>query len=273
MQQIWFLLLYQPLVNALILFYKLFGGNLGSAIISLTVLIRLLIVPLVRPQLQMSKKMQELGPELEKLKARHKEDKQKLMQAQMDLYKQAGVNPAAGCLPQIIQFLVLIALFQAFSQVLKTDGHEVIARLNQLLYPFSKLPSDASLNLKFLWLNLSQPDLIRLNFLKFPLPGPILLLSVVSQIALSKMMMPQIKIVQKQAEKTKGQEDDFSAAMQSQMTYMFPLMTLLIGFSFPSGLVLYWSVFSLSSLIQQYYVGGWGGLEPIIKKLGIKGSK
>jgi len=262
MSQIWFILLYQPLVNALIFLYKVFFNNLGWAIITLTILIRLAIVPLVRPQLEMSKKMQELAPELEKLKKKHGNDKQKLAAAQMEIYKKAGVNPAAGCLPQIIQFLILIALFQAFSQVLKPDGVTVIEKLNQVLYPSLKLSPSSTLNLKFLWLNLSKPDVVKTNFLpNLPLPGLFLSLSVLSQVLLSKMMMPQIKKVEEQAKKTETTQDDFSAAMQTQMTYMFPLMTLLFGFSFPSGLVLYWFIFSASSLVQQYFISGWGGLE------------
>lgn len=270
MQQIWFLLLYQPLVNALIFLYKVFFNNLGLAIITLTVLIRLAIVPLVKPQLEMSKKMQELAPELEKLKKKHGNDNQKLAAAQMEIYKKAGVNPAAGCLPQIIQFLILIALFQAFSQVLRPDGVTVIEKLNQVLYPSLKFSSSSTLNLKFLWLNLSKPDVIRTNFLpNLPLPGLFLSLSVLSQILLSKMMMPKIKKIEEQAKKTETSQDDFSAAMQTQMTYMFPLMTLLFGFSFPSGLVLYWFIFSAFSLVQQYFISGWGGL----RKLKIKNEK
>lgn len=262
MSQLWFLFLYQPLINGLIFLYKIFFNNLGLAIISLTVLIRLAIIPLVKPQLQMAKKMQELAPEFERLKNKHKDDKQKLTQAQMELYKKAGVNPAAGCLPQIIQFLVLIALFQAFSQVLKPDGAIVIERLNEILYQPLLLPKESTLNLNFLWLNLSKPDIFRISFLgQLPLPGIFLLLSVVSQVVLSKMMMPQIQAASNQAKKTEGRQDDFSSAMQMQATYMFPLMTLLFGFSFPSGLILYWFTFSLSSIIQQYFISGWGGLK------------
>ena len=253
MSQLWFLLLYQPLVNALIFLYKIFGGNLGWAIISLTILVRLLVVPLMKPQLKAAKKMQELAPELTKIKEKYINDKQALAKAQMDLYKNAGINPAAGCLPQIIQFLVLIALFQAFSQVLKSDGVAVIEKLNQILYSSLKLSPTSSLNLKFLWLDLAKPDLIKIPSLP-SLPGFFLLLSVIVQFLSSKMMMPQAKVAQEQAKKTESSSDDLSSAMQTQMLYMFPLMTLLVGLTFPSGLVLYWLVFSLVTAFQQYSV-------------------
>ena len=86
-------------------------------------------------------------------------------------------------------------------------------------------------------------------------------------------MMPQAKLASQEAKKTETKTDDFSSAMQMQATYMFPLMTLLIGFSFPSGLVLYWMLFSLLSMVQQYLVGGWGGLASYAAKLKVKSKK
>jgi len=253
----------------LIFFYKIFGSNLGWAIVALTVLVRLLVVPLMKPQLEASKKMQQLAPELEKLKKKFKDDKQKLLQAQMELYKQAGVNPGAGCLPQLIQFLILIALFQAFSQVLKADGASVIEKLNEILYPSLRLPVSVHLNLNFLWLNLAKPDLLLLPSVP-PLPGIFLFLSAIFQFLSAKMMMPVAKALPEEAKSEKKEgTDDFTAAMQMQMTYMFPLMTLLIGYSFPSGLVLYWLIFSLVSFVQQYLTTGWGSLEPFIKRIKI----
>lgn len=254
---IWFILLYQPLVNGLILFYKILGQNLGLAIIALTIFIRTLLIPLTKPSLEAAKKMKDLAPELENLKKKHQKDKQGLAKAQMELYKKHGVNPGAGCLPQIVQIIILIALFQAFSQVLSNNG-ETIDKLNSVLYPMFKLDSQASINIKFLYLDLSQPDFIslpfKLNFFGFivdKLPGIFLIGSAVTQFLSSKMMMPLAKKEEQLAKKTEGQEDDMATAMQKQMLYMMPLMTLFIGFKFPSGLVLYWITFSLYMLFQQ----------------------
>ena len=85
MSQLWSTLLYQPLVNGLIFFYRFFGNNLGWAIVALTALVRLLVMPLMKPQLEAAKTMQTLAPELENLKKKHRGDKQKLDQAQMEL--------------------------------------------------------------------------------------------------------------------------------------------------------------------------------------------
>lgn len=250
MSQIWNLLLYQPILNLLILLYNLFFSNLGLAIIIMTVLIRLVLIPLTNPQLKSAKKMQELGPELEKLKKKFKDDKKKLMQAQMELYKKNGVNPASGCLPQIVQMIILITLYQAFNQVVKPDGVEVI---NKALYSFvPKFSSD--LNFNFLnFMNLSKPDLIKIPGF-FNLPGVFVILATVFQFLSSKLMAPVVKKEEVLAEKTEKKTDDMTSAMQKQMLYMFPLMTLFFGYTMPLGVMLYWFTFSLSSYIQQVLI-------------------
>jgi len=260
---IWFTLLEQPLINGLIAFYHLFG-NIGWAIIGLTVGLRILLIPLTAPSLKAAAKMKELAPKLDKLKKKYKNDKKGMAKAQMDLYRQAGVNPAAGCLPQIVQIVILIALFRAFQQVLKPDGAQIIETLNQVLYPILKLPLDASLNLNFLYLDLTKPDLIKLSGLP-SLPGIFLLASAAAQFLSSKLMMPAAKKKEAIAKKTPEKTDDFASTMQTQSLYLFPIMTIFIGFTFPSGLVLYWLVFSLTNLAQQLVIqkkssqGGAGG--------------
>jgi len=245
-------LLYQPLLNGLIFFYKIFG-NLGWAIIVLTILIRFLLIPLTLPSLKAASKLKEIAPQLEKLKKKYGNDKQKFAQAQLEIYKKYKINPAAGCLPQIFQLIILIALYQAFARVLHPDGNP-IAKLNEALYPFLKLSPETVINTRFFYLDLARPDIFRLPNLTFPLPGFFLLAAALVQFLSSKMMQPQTQLAQTQAKETPNSQDDLTAAMQTQMLYLFPLMTILIGFSFPSGLVLYWFVFSLFTAAQQYFV-------------------
>jgi YidC/Oxa1 family membrane protein insertase len=268
MSQLWNLILYQPLLNGLILLYRLIG-NLGWAIIGLTVVIRVLLIPLTVPSMKATKKMQALAPDLDRLKKKYKDDKQGLAKAQMELYRQHGANPAAGCLPQIIQLLVLIALYQAFRQVLVADGVEVIQKINEFLYPQLHLPIEAKINLHFLYLDLSKADVFHLPISgqNLPLPGFFLIAAALTQFLSSKMMVPATKIAEKVAEKTEEKADDMATAMQTQMLYLFPLMTILIGFTFPSGLILYWFIFSLFTMIQQYFIAGPGGIEPWLRKL------
>ncbi|PIP88034.1 hypothetical protein COW80_02580 [Candidatus Beckwithbacteria bacterium CG22_combo_CG10-13_8_21_14_all_01_47_9] len=235
----WNSFFYQPLVNSLIFFYNLLGGNLGWAIIGLTVAIRLLLTPLTLPSLKSAQKLKRLQPELAKLKEKFGQNKQEFAKKQLEFYKANGVNPAAGCLPQIAQIVILIALFQVFQTTL-VEG--------------------AGYNTRFFYLDLTKPDLFSIpaiNLFGFKLdkfPGIFLVASAVIQFISSKLMMPAAVKSKNLAEKTKGQSDDMAAAMQQQMLYLMPLMTLFIGFKFASGLVLYWLTFSLVMLFQQLWL-------------------
>jgi YidC/Oxa1 family membrane protein insertase len=268
MSSLWNALLVQPLLNSLIFFYRV-TGSLGWSIIILTLALRLLMTPLILPGLKLSKKMQELAPELSKLKDKYKNDKQGLVTAQAELYKQHGVNPASGCLPQLLQLFVLIALFSVLNMVLRSNGQPISEILNPNLYGFNQLSSSFQIDPGFLYLNLHQPDTFTLPGIPLPLPGLFLLLSALTQLVSSVMMSPAISAEKKVASQTSGNSDDAMVEAQKQMTYIFPLMTLVIGYQFPAGLVLYWTVFSLFSCVQQYMVSGWGGLRPWLLKLNL----
>lgn len=254
MINIWNTLLFYPLLNVLMWLHQL-TGNFGWAVILLTVGLRAVMTPLVWSSMKTMKKQQELNPEIAKLKEKFKNDKQGLMTAQAELYKQHGLNPAAGCLPQILQIIVLIALFNAFNLVLHTPAAELVAKLNPLLYPFNQLAANTQISTWFFGIDLIKPNLIHIPGLAFGLPGVLVILSALVQFLSSKMMMPEVVIKKKD-------DEDIMAASQGQMLYMFPLMTLIFGYQFPGGLVLYWFIFSLVSGIQQYFATGWGGLSP-----------
>lgn len=268
MANLWNLALYYPLLNGLIYLTRL-TGSLGWAVILLTSGLRLIMTPLTTPSLKASKKMQELAPELAELKKKFKDDKQGMITAQSELYKKHGLNPAAGCLPQIVQIIVLIALFSAFNTVLRPNGENMTTRLNKILYTQNQLPADYQINTDFFGIDLSKPNIIKIAGLPFPLPGLALLLTGLVQLVSSVMMLPEVEKQEKQAEKTEEGMDDALAASQKQMVYMFPIMTVFFGFQFPAGLVLYWLIFSGISVVQQYFAAGWGGLTPWLKKLNL----
>jgi len=240
----WNTLLVQPIFKALIFLYSILGQNLGLAIIALTLIIRGLLTPLTLPSLKLGQKMKQLQPELDKLKAKYGANKQEFAKKQLELYQSHGLNPAAGCLPQIIQLVILIALYQVFQNVLNHSS---------------------DYNPNFLYLDLTKPDLVSVpaikifNFVIDKLPGPILILAAATQFFSSKLMMPSFKKTAQIAQKTPDQADDLAASMQTQTLYLFPLMTLFIGFSFPSGLVLYWLVFSAFMLAQQIIINYYDG--------------
>lgn len=226
-----------PIIQLLVFLYDNLGQNLGLAIIALTLIVRSLTVPLTIPTLKSAKKMQELKPHLDKLKQKHK-DKLKLQQAQLELYKQHGVNPMGGCLPQIIQIVVLIALYQAFISFI--NGGQV---------------HNNPLNTEFLWLNLSKPD--PLYILPVLAGGTQLLYSLAMQSGLES----HVKAPENKKDKQKEEDSlEMAQAMSQQMLYLMPLMTLIIATRFPSGLALYWVVTTVFSFAQQLYVSGPGGL-------------
>ena len=235
-----------PINNLLIFLYGISGQNLGLAIIFLTLIVRGVLVPVTIPSLRSAKKLQELKPHLDKLKQKHK-DKQKLQLATLELYKQHGINPAAGCLPQIAQLLVLIALYQVFINFINGGQY-----------------NGQSLNLNFLWLDLGKAD-----------PYYILpVLAGLTQLIFSFMMTSglesHVKAPKNKDEKKKEEDSmEMAQSMQQQMLYLMPAMTVIIALKFPSGLALYWVITTLFSLVQQYLVSGLGGLKPILVKLRI----
>jgi YidC/Oxa1 family membrane protein insertase len=259
------LILTQPLANGLILFYKALFNNMGLAIIAFSLFLRFILNPLTKPYVESMKKMRDLAPQIDKLKKKYKNDKVKLAQAQADLYKEKKINPGAGCLPYLLQIVVLIAFFNVFTRTLNGNGDPATS-FNELLYLPLKFASGETVNTHFLYLDLVHPDTISIPGLNIPLPGPILLLAALVQFLSSKMMLPYSKAEEKVAKKTPETGDDMQVMMQKSMIYTFPLMTIFIGIRFPAALALYWLVFSLTQSYQQFKSQGWGGLTPWLEK-------
>lgn len=241
-------LLYEPLLKVLLFLTNLVQGNFGFAIILLTILIRAALIPLSLPAMRSANKMKSLKPLLDELKKKHAKDKKLLQQKQLELYKEHGVNPAAGCLPTLVQFAILIALYRVFINFLENNGVDSI-----------------SFSMNFFWLDLSKPD----NFYILPV------IAGASQLILSKMLMgarehhskKDLKVkAQKKEKDSEGSMQDMAEAMQQQMLYVMPVMTVLIALRLPSGLAVYWVTTTLFSLVQQYFVSGAGGLTPILNK-------
>ena len=124
---IWNVAILQPMLNALLGLYTLLGNQFWLAIIFFTIIIRVLMTPLMLPQLRSAKKMQELQPKLQELQKKYGKDRERLSQEQMKLYREAGVNPMGGCLPMLIQFPIWIGLYQSIIQAL---GYQPLQLLN-----------------------------------------------------------------------------------------------------------------------------------------------
>jgi YidC/Oxa1 family membrane protein insertase len=241
---------------------------MGLAIIGFSLFLRVLLNPLTKPYMDSMKKMKDFAPQLEKLKKKYKNDKIKFAQAQADFYKNKGIKPGAGCLPYLLQIVVLIAFFNVFTRTLSPDG-DITERFNELLYGPLKFTPGQIINTHFLYLDVALPDKFTFSGVPFPLPGPLLILSALVQFVSAKITMPYIEAEEKVAKKTKDTSDDMQVVMQQSMIYTFPLFTLFIGLKFSSGLAIYWLVFSLTQAYQQYKSQGWGGLTPFVKRIGL----
>ncbi|HWA52290.1 MAG TPA: YidC/Oxa1 family membrane protein insertase [Patescibacteria group bacterium] len=257
--------LIQPLANGLVIFYRLLGNNMGLAIIGFSIALALLIRPFTKKSLESMKKMREIQPQLDKLKKKYKNDRMKLTQAQSELYKQYGVNPGlGGCLPIILQLVVFYGLVEVFIQYLSNAS---VTKFNTILYSPLKFDAHEMINTKFLYLDLTKPDTFNIHGIPFAIPGLFLILAGVSQMISAKIASPYIEKEEQIAKKTKGEMDDAMVAMQSSMIYTLPLMTLLVGGRFPSGVAIYWVTFSIYQAFQQYRTTGLGGLKSWIKAL------
>src|SRR5256714_15386143 len=181
--EIWNALLVYPLINLLVLADSLVP-DCGLAVVIVTVAIRLALFPFFRAQVRSSRAMQELAPAMNDIKKRHGSDRAKLQQEQMKLYKERGINPMGGCLPMLVFFPVLFAMYAAFQQVGGLSGAHALTveqLRDSVLWPFlrftvSDLPPDATIDLTAHWLpwvkNLAEPDLAW-----FGLIGPLPIIS------------------------------------------------------------------------------------------------
>jgi len=260
MGQIFDFLLVNPILNALMALYKV-TGNLGISIITLTVIIRTILIPAMAPALKTMKKQRELQPQIDKLKKKHGTDKQALAKAQMDLFKEHGINPASGCLTQIVMITVLIALYNVIRKF--TVSADLSAINSSIYFSWLKMAEGATIGTQFLYMNLSKPDPYYI----------VAILSGVLQFLSGKMMMPYIDQAEKAAKKTPEKSDDFAYAMQQQTTYFLPIMNVIIGITLPSGVMLYIIATTIFSMVQNYFATGWGGLKPLITKLNFVAKK
>jgi YidC/Oxa1 family membrane protein insertase len=268
-------LLVDPITNILLFVYQIlsfihFPFALGFSIIVLTIIIRLILYPLTTSQIKASKKMMEVNPHLKKLKEKHKNDAKMLQAETMRLYKEHGVNPAAGCLPVLVQLPVIWGLYSVLSGIIQV-GPKSLAQINNIAY-FDFLKLSKIWDTSFFGIPLGQnPSHLITTIGALILLVPIL--TGVFQFIQSKMMIitPPKKEDMKLSEVKKGsgkkEEQDFATAFQTQSLYIFPIMIGFFSYTFPIGLSLYWNTFTIFGIIQQYKVSGLGGLKDWMDKI------
>jgi YidC/Oxa1 family membrane protein insertase len=247
----WDLLIINPMTNLLLWIYSVIGG-FGIAIIIFTILIRLLTYPLTAQQLKSAQSMQELqkSKKWTDLAKKYKDDKQKLQQEQMKLYQEMGINPLGSCLPTLIQFPIIIGLYQAIILALAVTPVQLL-NLSSHIYPFVNAARLIPLDNQFLWMNLSQPERLIIPGLSFGIPI-LAIIVVVTTYFQSKVMTPAT------------QPGDQGAQMTQAMNLYMPLLMGYLALTFASGLSLYFVASNLVSIIQYAAMGkaNWRNLLP-----------
>ena len=259
----WDTFLVHPLMAVALVAYSVVH-DFGLAIILVTVAIRLAVYPLYKTQIRSQRAMQELGPAMSELKRKYGKDRARFAEEQMKLYKEHGVNPAAGCLPLVLQLPILFALYSALLQLgcgfggggsncpglTRDQADSLLGPLTSFIQ--NPVPPGGTLDATAHWLpwitqGLQHPDPL------FILP----VLAGAAQLIASVMAMPVKQV----------KSDDPNQRMFQSMAYTFPLMTVVLGAQFPSGLTLYWIATTAFQIVQQYFVSGWGQLPKYLKFL------
>lgn len=230
MIELYHAILYEPIFNLLVYLYSTVSfHDIGIAIILLTILIKLVLYPLSVKSIKAQKALQELQPKMEELKKKYKGNQQELGKAMMELYKKEKISPASSCLPLLIQMPFLIAVYQVFRNGFKPESLDI-------LYSFVSNPGVIN-PIAFGFVDFSERNII------------LAVLAGAAQFWSSKML-----ITKRQPKVSGAKDEGMTAAMNKQMLYVMPAITIFIGISLPGGLTFYWFLTTLLTAFQQLYI-------------------
>lgn len=255
--------LFNPIFQTLFLLLALFfsaTGDIGIAIIVLTLIIKTILIPLFRAQIVSQRRMQLIQPEVKALQLKYKGNRTKISEEQMRLYRERGVNPASGCLPSILQLFLLLPIYSVINTGLAAP--DISSALQFLGQPVLDIACQAPgtlqpcINPTIWWLggmDAHVPEVL------FRLPNlPIIGTFGVSALAIFAALLQLI-----QTRMMTPRTSDPQAASQQRIFLILPLFSIIYGSFLPGGLFLYWIVFTAYSIVQQYLIIGWGSLFPL----------
>ena len=250
----WEQFIIQPMTNLLLFIYDLLGHGphmFGLAIILFTIVIRLITWPLNASQVKGAQAMQELqnDKDWQEIQKKYAKDKEKLAQEQMRVYKEKGINPFASCLPTLIQFPIIIGLYQSIIRALSAMPLDML-KLSRTIYPFQNVQGIIPLNSKFLWMNLGSPESVQVLGYAIPTLAVVVALTTYVQ---SKLTMP-----------ASSNPNDQSAQMSGMMSIYMPLMLGWFALNFASGIAVYFITSNALGIIQYAATGraNWSNLLP-----------
>ncbi len=240
------------MINILLYIYAFIGQNFGVAIILFTILIRLVLYPLNAQQVKQSGALQDLqkSKKWQDIQTKYKNDKEKLASEQMALYKEMGVNPFGSCLPTLVQFPIIIGLYQAIIRALAVSPVQLLNLSHHITGGADFIP----LNNHFLWMDLSLPEKdFGLAIAGFGIPIMAIVVVVTSYLQ-TKLMTPP----------PTGAQNDQGAQMTKAMGLYMPIFMGWLAYSFSSGLALYFVVSNLATILQYALMGrlDWNNLLP-----------
>ncbi len=245
-------LILNPFVTLLTFLYSILGQNVVLAIVVFTILVRVAILPLTAQQQRSAKEMQKLQPELKKLQEKHKNDREKLAQEQMALYKEHGVNPFGGCLPLLIQFPILIGLYQAIIFALAATPFQLLDLSSRFLIP--GLDHLVPLNNMWLGMDLTKP----------PTANPTWALALPALVLVTTWL--QSKLTIPPAPPSDDGKPNQAQAMTQSMTTIMPLMFGFFSLSFSVGLSIYFITGNIIGIIQYSLMNDQSGLRKFIDR-------
>lgn len=300
-----------PLFNLLIASYRIIFSDFALAIIVFTIVIRTMLAPLFVRQIKSQKEMQRMAPLIREVNRKHKGNRTKIAEETQALYREHGVNPAAGCLPVLMQLPLLFALYQALirasnvvSLSVKDAASTTFTQLQATLPGITKIadikdaagqvtqvqfaaPVAGPCNLPqfevanfthFLPLNCQLVEplqltarinthvswLFNLDLAQVDKVFGVIIPGVGFTISALAVLAALLQFVQVRMTSPKPNADDPTSSTTNTMTYLFPLLTIWWGGLFPSGLILYWVVYTAYLIGQQYRIMGWGNLFPLL---------
>ncbi|MCY4248314.1 MAG: YidC/Oxa1 family membrane protein insertase [Chloroflexi bacterium] len=249
-------LILNPFVTILAWLYSALNQDIVLAIIVLTVIIRVLTWPLFAKQQESSRRMQQLQPQLKKLQEKYKNDREKMSQAQMKLYRENRVNPVGGCFPMLIQFPILIGLYQAIFFALAATPFQLVDLSERLLIP----GLDSLIPLQRLWSPIPPlVDLLpQLDLTRAPTENPPYALALPLLVLITTWAQQKLTMSMTGQQPSKNDDDDEAdsnpggqaAAMTRSMTTIMPIMFGFFSLSFSVGLSLYFVTSNLIGMVQ-----------------------
>jgi YidC/Oxa1 family membrane protein insertase len=241
-------------------------GNIAVAIVLMTLLLRVILIPVFRRQTVSTRRTQMLAPEVKEIQRRYKGDRVRIQQAQQELYRERGINPLSGCLPAILQIFLLIPMYSVFSQGLQ--NYDPQAMLDVFGFRIIDLHCATAPIVDALG-HVTNPCLDPVAFgVNWGVPEVIIgtagsLFSGLSILAVISALLQLVQSRMALPVQDSRMADDQNARIQRQMAFLFPFISLTYGSILPAGLFLYWIVSTLFSVVQQYLVIGWGGMFPL----------